>query len=94
MFDLLDVVLDDGQQLEPLARCADPERLEVTTPDTNVGVDPVGVLVEVQERFGPEVEVGSAVSEIFESIDRPEGMNEFLVAHAAHGGGRVVVSRW
>jgi hypothetical protein len=90
--DVLDVVVHECQQLEPFARYADPDGLEVTTPETHVGVDPVWVIVEVQERSRPEVEVWRVLSEIVESIDRPECLDEVLVVHAAAGVGRLIAS--
>ncbi len=91
---MLDVVVHQGQQLEPFARCADPNWLEVTTPESNVGVDPVSLTVEVQERSRPEVEVWMVLSEIIESIDCPECLNEVRVVHAASGVDRLIASGW
>ena len=51
------MVANACQKLESLLRRRRPHRLEVSVTEPDVRVRPVGVLVEVEERPEPELEV-------------------------------------
>jgi hypothetical protein len=59
----------------------DAHRLEVSVTEPDVRVRPVGVLVEVEERPGPELEVRGVPADLYQAVDRTQGSDQILVAY-------------
>jgi hypothetical protein len=77
----LDVVANACQKLESLLRRRRPHRLEVSVTEPDVRVRPVGVLVEVEERPGPELQVRGVPADLYQAVDRAQGSDQILVVY-------------